>query len=112
MFFYAGFWYSDAEIALGGFDARTYYTEIQMALCVFNARLLYSDAEMALCFRYEVAVGTSVGGGQLRPLEEVPSGQRYHMVKGLNLMGLYKVHTDLCVCVCMCVCVCVLAFIS
>ena len=50
---------------------------------------------MPLCFRYEVAVGTSAGGGELRPLEEVPSGQRYHKVQGLNLMGLHKVHTPL-----------------
>ena len=37
--------------------------------------------------RYQIAVGTSAGGGQIKAFFDVPLDTRYYQVKGLNLHG-------------------------
>ena len=43
--------------------------------------------------RYQIAVGTSAGGGQIRAFFDVPLDTRYYQVKGLNLNGERQVGT-------------------
>ena len=45
----------------------------------------------ALFYRYEVAVGTTLGGGQIKPFFSVPVDTQYYTVTGLALDGLTKV---------------------
>ena len=44
-----------------------------------------------LFYRYEVAVGTTPGGGQIKPFFSVPVNTQYYTVTGLALDGLTKV---------------------
>ena len=44
-----------------------------------------------LVYRYEVAVGTTPGGGQIKPFFSVPVNTQYYTVTGLALDGLTKV---------------------
>ena len=44
-----------------------------------------------LVYRYEVAVGTTPGGGQIKPFFSVPVNTQYYTVTGLALDGLSKV---------------------
>ena len=44
-----------------------------------------------LVYRYEVAVGTTPGGGQIKPFFSVPVDTQYYTVTGLALDGLTKV---------------------
>ncbi|KAK3101936.1 hypothetical protein FSP39_007496 [Pinctada imbricata] len=46
----------------------------------------FQDAESGID-RYEVAVGTTSGGGQVMKYAAVPSGVRYYAIEGLNLLG-------------------------
>ena len=41
--------------------------------------------------RYQIAVGTSPGGGQVKAFYTIPSGSQYHTISGLNLNGYRKV---------------------
>lgn len=43
------------------------------------------------CFRYQIAVGTSPGGGQVKAFYTIPAGNQHHTVSGLNLNGYRKV---------------------
>lgn len=43
------------------------------------------------CFRYQIAVGTSPGGGQVKAFYTIPAGSQQHTVSGLNLNGYRKV---------------------
>ena len=45
-----------------------------------------------LFYRYEVAVGTTPGGGQIKPFFSVPVDTQYYTVTGLALDGLTKVN--------------------
>jgi hypothetical protein len=42
-------------------------------------------------YRYEVAVGTTPGGGQIKPFFSIPVNTQYYTVTGLALDGLSKV---------------------
>ena len=44
-----------------------------------------------LFYRYEVAVGTTSGGGQIKQFFSVPVNTQYYTVTGLALDGLSKV---------------------
>ncbi|VDI79784.1 Hypothetical predicted protein [Mytilus galloprovincialis] len=44
---------------------------------------------------YEVAVGTTPGGGQVKPFFSIPMGTSYYSVTGLNLNGLKKVYVSI-----------------
>ena len=44
-----------------------------------------------LFYRYEVAVGTTPGGGQIKPFFSIPVNTQYYTVTGLALDGLSKV---------------------
>jgi hypothetical protein len=44
-----------------------------------------------LFYRYEVAVGTTPGGGQIKPFFGIPVNTQYYTVTGLALDGLSKV---------------------
>ncbi|KAK3101942.1 hypothetical protein FSP39_007535 [Pinctada imbricata] len=46
----------------------------------------FQDTESGID-RYEVAVGTTSGGGQVKKYSAVPSGVRYHAIEGLNLLN-------------------------
>lgn len=43
-------------------------------------------------YRYQIAVGTSPGGGQVKAFYTIPSGSQYHTISGLNLNGYRKVN--------------------
>lgn len=42
-------------------------------------------------YRYQIAVGTTPGGGQIRSFLSIPSGVQYFTITGLNLYGYRKV---------------------
>ncbi|KAK3788402.1 hypothetical protein RRG08_044436, partial [Elysia crispata] len=44
--------------------------------------------------RYQIAVGTSAGGGQIRAFFDVPLDTRYYQVKGLNLNGERQIYVS------------------
>ena len=46
----------------------------------------FSDPESGIA-SYQVAVGTSPGGGQVRSFFEIPQGVKFYAIEGLNLMG-------------------------
>lgn len=47
--------------------------------------------ELFHSYRYQIAVGTSPGGGQVKAFYTIPSGSQYHTISGLNLNGYRKV---------------------
>ncbi|PVD18248.1 hypothetical protein C0Q70_21774, partial [Pomacea canaliculata] len=49
------------------------------------------DVVSETCKKYEVAIGYTPGGGQIKEFHEVPSGVRYQLVSGLDLYGQTKI---------------------
>ncbi|XP_025084423.1 uncharacterized protein LOC112558273 isoform X1 [Pomacea canaliculata] len=49
----------------------------------------FEDPETGIS-KYEVAIGYTPGGGQIKEFHEVPSGVRYQLVSGLDLYGQRK----------------------
>lgn len=43
------------------------------------------------CVRYQIAVGTSPGGGQIRAFYSIPASSKHHTVSRLNLDGYRQV---------------------
>lgn len=46
-------------------------------------------------YRYQVAVGTSPGGGQVKAFYRIPTESKHHTVTGLNLDGYRQVSPKL-----------------
>lgn len=47
--------------------------------------------------RYQVAVGTTPGGGQVKAFYKIPADSKHHTVTGLNLDGYRQVMNCSCI---------------
>ena len=56
-----------------------------------STRLVIDGYMLFHSYRYQIAVGTSPGGGQVKAFYTIPSGSQYHTISGLNLNGYRKV---------------------
>ncbi|XP_063408918.1 uncharacterized protein LOC134692399 [Mytilus trossulus] len=55
---------------------------------------LFTDEESGIV-GYQISVGTTPGGGQIKAFFDVPQGARYYTVSGLSLMGYRKVYVSI-----------------
>ncbi|CAG2236309.1 unnamed protein product [Mytilus edulis] len=55
---------------------------------------LFTDDESGIV-GYQIAVGTTPGGGQIKAFFDVPQDARYYTVSGLSLMGYRKVYVSI-----------------
>ncbi|VDI73733.1 Hypothetical predicted protein, partial [Mytilus galloprovincialis] len=55
---------------------------------------LFTDEESGIV-GYQIAVGTTPGGGQIKAFFDIPEDARHYAVSGLNLMGYRKVYVSI-----------------